>query len=171
MWFYFCLLKVSLTHAAFIVALALLLSSRMDVAARPTDTWLLSVYESKDASSQTVQAAEETSLTQIQGEREVKDTSKEIAQARKEHSVMRNQEETADAGGFIRTRFTRNIKNRCIKRYDYKIIYNHFFAIPICKKHRGCKEVIKFVNFGSGKTIPITYNCVRSSTWRLLLQS
>ena len=146
------------------MALALLLSSRMDVAARPTDTWLLSVYESKDASSQTVQAAEETSLTQIQGEREVKDTSKEIAQARKEHSVMRNQEETADAGGFIRTRFTRNIKNRCIKRYDYKIIYNHFFAIPICKKHRGCKEVIKFVNFGSGKTIPITYNCVRSST-------
>lgn len=154
------MLQVSgLDHPIIIMSLFLFSSCRTEVNARPGDPLRLSDYEGRETSSKIAQAVKETGLKRNQGDTEVKDASNEIAQARKEQDVTRNREGTAD-GKLIRTRFTRNAKkNRCIKRYDYRIIYNHFFAIPICKKRRGCKEVIKFVNFGRGKTLGITYNC------------
>lgn len=60
-------------------------------------------------------------------------------------------------GGLIR--HTRS-NNTCIKRYDYRIIYNYFFRIPICKRHKNCQRVVKIVRFFNGIRKAINYNCV-----------
>ena len=45
----------------------------------------------------------------------------------------------------------------CIERYVYRVILNHIFSIPICKQ--GCKLMYKTVNFRSGHTRTIPYDC------------
>ena len=67
--------------------------------------------------------------------------------------------------GFENTRFPRNSddNNPCIKRLDYRIIYNYFFTIPVCKRHKHCRREKKIIRFANGKEFGITSNCVR--TW------
>ena len=181
-----CLLQPSLQYLLAVILLASLLSCRLEGDARPTGPLLHStVSKDTDASRQLVQAENKAGLTPNQGEtdrqgnssvRATKETglapnqreneneeaSRENVQARREIGTTRHKERIAE-GGFIRTRFNRNAKlnNHCIRRFDYRIIYNQFFAIPICKNHKRCIPVIKIVNFGQGKNLPITYNCTR----------
>lgn len=171
-----CLLQPSLQYPLTVILLASLLSCRLEGDARPTGPLRHStVNKDKDASKQLVQAENEAGLTPNQ-----KETDRENNSARKETGLARNQRENENEeassenvqarrertaeGEFIRTRFNRNAKlnNHCIRRFDYRIIYNQFFAIPICKNHKGCIPVIKIVNFGQGKNLPITYNCTRA---------
>ena len=49
--------------------------------------------------------------------------------------------------------------NACIEKYFYRIIYNIFFRIPVCKKH--CKAKYKSVTFQNGKTYAIRYDCYK----------
>ena len=180
------MLQPSLQYPLAVILLASLLSCRLEGDARPTGPLLPSaVSKDKDASRQLVQAENEAGLTPNQGEtdrqdnwsaRATKETgsarnqreneneeaSRENVQARREIGTTRHKERIAE-GEFIRSRFNRNAKlnNHCINRFDYRIIYNQFFAIPICKNHIGCIPVIKIVNFGRGKTLPITFNCTR----------
>lgn len=72
------------------------------------------------------------------------------------------QEENIGSEDDITIRFLRSVKsNTCIKKFVYRVIYNYFFAIPICKKHRGCKEKMRTVTFANGKTLAITFDCYR----------
>jgi len=62
----------------------------------------------------------------------------------------------------ITTRFRKDVKrNNCIKKFVYQVIYNYVFAIPVCKKHKGCREKFKTVNFSNGKTLAISYDCYK----------
>ena len=147
------------------MSLVLLLSCRTDVKARPTDSSLLSVHEVEDTSRKIAQATEEQNgQGQLQRETELEDTfSSGMPLTR--HRVTRSQEDllTADAAGFTQTVFPKRVKkNNCIRRFRYQIIYNYFFAIPVCKKHSGCIEVKQIVNFPKGRTLAITYNCSAS---------
>ena len=161
----------------------------MEGDARSTDPLLHSAAsEDKDTSRQLVQAKNEAGLTQNleetnrednssksaytakeigfarnQKENENEEASSENVQERKEIGTTRRKERIAE-GELVKTRLSRNAKpvnNHCIRRYDYRIIYKQFFAIPICKTHKGCIAVIKIVNFGRGKRLPITYNCTK----------
>lgn len=67
--------------------------------------------------------------------------------------------DTIAKGGLIR--HTRSNNNTCIKRYDHRIIYNHFFRIPICKRHKKCQRVVRIVRFFNGVTKAINYSCMR----------
>lgn len=180
------MLQPSLQYPLVVILLASLLSCRLEGDARPTGPLRHStVNKDKDDSRQLLQAENEAGLTPNRGEtdrennssvRATKETgsarnqreneneeaSSENVQARREIGTTRHKERTAERE-FNRTRFNRNAKlnNHCIRRFDYRIIYNQFFAIPICKTHKGCIPVIKIVNFGQGKNLPITYNCTR----------
>ncbi|KAJ7369905.1 hypothetical protein OS493_035684 [Desmophyllum pertusum] len=55
------------------------------------------------------------------------------------------------------SRHARDASNPCIKRYVYRIIYNYFFIIPVCKQ--GCKEKLKIVTFSKGQTRAIVDDC------------
>ena len=56
------------------------------------------------------------------------------------------------------TQVSRTARNAaCIERYVYRVILNYIFPIPICKQ--GCKLMYKTVNFGSGHTRTIPYDC------------
>ena len=56
-------------------------------------------------------------------------------------------------------RNARDASNGCIERYIYRIIYNYFFRIPICKV--GCKSKYKIVNFPNGNAYAIRYDCYK----------
>lgn len=71
--------------------------------------------------------------------------------------------DTIAKGGLIR--HTRSNNNTCIKRYDHRIIYNHFFRIPICKRHKKCQRVVRIVRFFNGITKAINYSCMRVDHW------
>lgn len=72
-----------------------------------------------------------------------------------------NQEEIANSKK-ITTRFPKSVKrNNCIKKFVYRVIYDYFFAIPVCKKHKGCREKFRTVNFSNGKTLAIAYDCYK----------
>ena len=57
------------------------------------------------------------------------------------------------------TRKPCDASNGCIKRYEYYIIYNRVFRIPICKV--GCKPKYRIVIFSNGKTKAIRYDCYK----------
>ena len=50
--------------------------------------------------------------------------------------------------------------NQCLKKFDYRLIYNYFFEIPLCKKE--CKEKVKFVTFLNGEMLSVVYDCVKN---------
>lgn len=71
------------------------------------------------------------------------------------------QEENAADENF-EIRFPRSVKdNKCIKKFVNRIIYNYYFAVPLCKIGKGCKEKMMTVNFSNGKTIAIAYDCFK----------
>lgn len=118
--------------------------------ARPKEVTLPSIF------SETKDTWRITSITQkelIRDAEEEKDLLSEV--------TLSNQEEYADSED-ITIRFPRSVKkNTCIKEFKYRVIYGYFFAIPICKKHKGCKDKMKTVNFSNGKTLTITYDCYK----------
>ena len=181
-------MQPSLQHSLAIILFASL-SCHLKGDARPTDPLQHSAAsEDKDTSRQLVQAKNEAGLTQNLEETDREDnssksvrtakviglarnqkeneneeaSSENFVQTRKEIGTTRSKERIAE-GELVKTRLRRNAKlnNHCIRRFDYRIIYKQFFAIPICKTHKGCIAVIKIVNFGRGKKLPITYNCTR----------
>ena len=50
--------------------------------------------------------------------------------------------------------------NQCLKKFDYRLIYNYFFEIPLCKKE--CKEKVNFVTFSNGEMLSVVYDCVKN---------
>lgn len=88
--------------------------------------------------------------------------SSRITQQRKKLDVP-GKTGTIAKGGLIR--HTRSNNSTCIKRYDYRIIYNHFFRIPICKRHKKCQRMVRIVRFFNGVTKAINYSCVRVDHW------
>ncbi len=66
-------------------------------------------------------------------------------------------QQTQTSPNLSNARKARNTNNACIERYQYRIIYNYFFQIPICKQ--GCKKMYNTVPFPNGKTIAIVYDC------------
>ena len=82
--------------------------------------------------------------------------SSRITQPRKELDVP------GKKGRIAKGRLIRHARsnNTCIKRYEYRIIYNYFFRIPICKRHKNCQRVVKIVRFSNGIAKAINYNCV-----------
>lgn len=123
------------------------------VGARPKEVNLLPLFPDTKDTSRITRA---TSVTQRQVNRD--------AQARKETISVgssSNQEEIADSKRTM-TRFQRSLKrNNCIKKFVYRVIYNYFFAIPVCKQHKGCNGKFKTVNFSNGKTLAIRYDCYK----------
>ena len=121
--------------------------------ARPKEVNLLPLFPDTKDTSRITRA---TSVTQPQVNRD--------AQARKETVSVgssSNQEEIADSKKTM-TRFQKIVKrNNCIKKFVYRVIYNYFFAIPVCKRHKGCNGKFKTVNFSNGKTLAIQYDCYK----------
>lgn len=121
----------------------------------------------EDSSTKFAREVKEASLlTRNRRENEIKDVSNQNEEAGRELGKSRKEETGAD-GEFTRRRFTRSdiLENDCIKRFEYRIIYNHLFAIPVCKRHKGCIEVAKIVNFGRGRTLAINFNCTMLRNW------
>ena len=153
-----------------LILLTLLLNSHRKVQARPTDSSTFFIRNLNENSHSRNIAQNSTKKTAV-----LKPTQKDGAGSANgidmqptRHSIKEraadSQEEllTADGAGLTRTSFPSNVnKNPCIKRFRYRIIFNYFFAIPVCKRHQGCFEVIKIVNFGKGRTYAITTNCQR----------
>ena len=53
----------------------------------------------------------------------------------------------------------RTAQNACIERYEYHIVYNRVFRVPICKQ--GCKPRFRIVNFANGKAVALRYDCYK----------
>ena len=70
-----------------------------------------------------------------------------------------NDRNESDVRKASNARNARNASNACIERYIYRIIYNYFFRIPVCKA--GCKPKYKSVNFSNGQTYAILYDCYK----------
>ncbi|KAL9988474.1 hypothetical protein ACROYT_G002923 [Oculina patagonica] len=66
-------------------------------------------------------------------------------------------QQTQTFPNLFNARKARNTNNVCIERYQYRVIYNYFFQIPVCKQ--GCKKKYKTVAFSNGKTLAIVYDC------------
>ena len=138
--------------------LTLLLNCHREVQARPTDS-----HSRKTAQNWTKKIA---FLKPKQKDGTGSANSIDMQPTR--HSIIKraadNREEllTAGGAGLYRTSFPSSVnKNPCIKRFRYRIICNYFLAIPVCKRHQGCSEVIKIVNCGKGRTYAVTTNCQR----------
>lgn len=124
------------------------------VGARPREVNLLPLFSGTEDSSRITTF---TNVTQPEMNRD--------AEAQKEMTTggsSSNQEEIANSKK-IMTRFLRkSVKsNNCIKKVFYREIYNHIFEIPVCKKHKGCREKFKTVNFSNGKNLAIRYDCYK----------
>lgn len=126
----------------------LTLSYNTQVDARPKEvTMPLLLSQTKDASKNTI-------ITPQEMIGEVKATN-ELSS-----DLTSSSQEQNSGSQHITIHFPRSAKrNTCIKKYVYRLIYNYFFAIPICKKHEGCKEKMETVNFSNGKTLAITFDC------------
>ena len=169
LFFFVYSFKVLLVPVALLL-LALLLNSHRKVQARPTDSSTFFIRNLNENSHSRNIAQNSTKKTAVLKPRQ-KDgagSANGIDMQPTRHSIIEraadNQEEslTADGAGLTRTSFPSSVnKNPCIKRFRYRIIFNYFFAIPVCKGHQGCFEVIKIVNFGKGITYAIPTNCQR----------
>lgn len=169
LFFFVYSFKVLLVPVALLL-LALLLNSHRKVQARPTDSSTFFIRNLNENSHSRNIAQNSTKKTAVLKPRQ-KDgagSANGIDMQPTRHSIIEratdNQEEslTADGAGLTRTSFPSSVnKNPCIKRFRYRIIFNYFFAIPVCKGHQGCFEVIKIVNFGKGRTYAIPTNCQR----------
>ena len=158
-----------------------LLTFGWKVDARPRESLPLSEVSSLENSKMIAKPDNETRILNAEKHAGDKDTSF-IAEAAKETSFDGDKKEEGRIGqarkeldplglnggiledGFENTRFPRNSRdnNPCMKRMDYRIIYNYFFTIPVCKRHKDCRREIKIVKFANGKELGITSNCVRT---------
>ena len=127
------------------------------VGARPKEVKLLPLFSGTEDTSRITTITKITNVTQAEVNRDA-EAPKEMAS----DGSSPNQEEVTNRKK-IMTRFpTKGVKrNNCIKRVFYRLIYNHVFTIPVCKKHKGCREKYRTVNFSNGKTLGIRYDCYK----------
>ena len=113
--------------------------------ARPKEVNLLPLLSGTEDTSR---ITEITNVTQPEVNRDA-EAQKEMASG----GYSTNQEEIAHSKK-IMTRFLRKgvKRNNCIKKVFTRVIYNYVFEIPVCKKHKGCREKVRTVNFSNGKT-------------------
>ena len=124
------------------------------VGARPKEANLLPLLSGTEDTSRITGI---TNVTQPEVKRDA-EAQKEMAGG----GSSSNQEELANSKK-IMTRFLRKgvKRNNCVKKVFNPVIYNYVFEIPVCKKHKGCRERVRTVNFSNGKTLAITYDCYK----------
>ena len=124
------------------------------VGARPKEVNLLPLLSGTEDTSRITGI---TNVTQPEVKRDA-EAQKEMAGG----GSSSNQEEIANSKK-IMTRFLRKgvKRNNCVKKVFNRVIYNYVFEIPVCKKHKGCREIVRTVNFSNGKTLAITYDCYK----------
>ena len=76
-----------------------------------------------------------------------------------ESGILDDGSATGETDTKVTPTVTPTAPNPCVERYEYRIIYNFFFRIPICKQ--SCLPVLKIVNFGNGRTLGIVYDCIK----------
>ena len=87
---------------------------------------------------------------------QVKENSKE---SERDANTLSSENNATSDRNASNARNPRSTGNACIEKYTYRIIYNFFFQIPVCKKH--CKAKYKTVTFQNGKTYAIRYDCYK----------
>ena len=123
------------------------------VGARPRDVNLLPLFPDAEYTSRITKV---TSVTQPEVSRDTE------AQKEMVSGVSSSNQEGIANSKKIMTSFHKSVKrNNCIKKFVYRVIYNYIFRIPVCKKHKGCQEKFKTVNFSNGKTLAIRYDCYK----------
>ena len=127
------------------------------VGARPKEVKLLPLFSGTEDTSRITKITKITNITQPEVNRDA-EAPKEMAS----DGSSSNQEEVTNRKK-IMTRFPKKgvKRNNCIKKVFYRLIYNHVFTIPVCKKHKGCREKYRTVNFSNGKTLGIRYDCYK----------
>ena len=124
----------------------------------PKEVNLIPLFSDTEDTSRITTIKKITSVTQPEVNRD--------AEAQKETvsgGSSSTQEEIGNSKKIMK-RSAKGVKrNNCIKKFVNRVIYNYFFAIPVCKKHKGCREKFKTVNFANGKTLAIRYDCCK---WR-----
>ncbi|XP_022794300.1 uncharacterized protein LOC111333042 [Stylophora pistillata] len=104
-----------------------------------------------------INSSEKNNINTRQEQREIRSAKSEKEKTTDSTSVIQEEHATAEQ---FKTSFPKSTKdNECIKKYDQRLIYNYFFAIPHCKK--GCKEKFRFVSFSNGKTLSMVYDCFK----------
>ena len=121
------------------------------VGARPKEVNLLPLLSGTEDTSRI------TGITQPEVKRDA-EAQKEMAGG----GSSSNQEEIANNKKITTRSLRKSVKrNNCVKKVFTRVIYNYVFEIPVCKKHKGCRERVRTVNFSNGKTLAITHDCYK----------
>ena len=81
------------------------------------------------------------------------------SESERDANTLLSENNTASDRNASNDRNPRSTGNACIIKYIFRVLYNVFFKIPVCKKH--CKAKYKIVTFRNGQTKAIRYDCYK----------
>lgn len=140
------------------VLFVLFFGCSQQVDATPKEVNLFPLFSDTEETPRITRITRITSVTQPEVNRDA-ETQKEMVSG----GSSSNQEEITNSKNITTRIFPRKgvKRNNCIKKFVYRVIYNYFFAIPVCKKRKGCREKFMSVNFSNGETSAIRYDCYK----------